>query len=95
MIARVKRLMLVAGLTCALGIGAILVVIGYRVFRSDDSAPAPDVAVMLPKGARVIATGAAENRILVTLEIGGTTEIRSFDARSFKPTGRLRLMPEQ
>ena len=94
MLARVRRLMVIAGLTTALGISAILIVIGYRLFRSEDSAPAGDVIAALPKGARVVATGVAGDRILVTLETAGTTEIRSFDARTLKPTGRLRFATE-
>jgi hypothetical protein len=94
MLARVKRLMLIAGLTTALGIGAILIVIGYRLFRSEDSAPAGDVIAALPKGARVIATGVAGDRLLVTLDIAGITEIRSYDARTLKPAGRLRFATE-
>jgi hypothetical protein len=30
----------------------------------------------------------------VTLDLGGTTEIRTFDTRTFKPTGRLRFVNE-
>ena len=73
MIARVRRMMLIAGLTTALGVGALLVVIGYRLFRSEGSAVTTAATATLPKGAKIIATGAAGDRILVTLEIGGRT----------------------
>lgn len=94
MIARVRRMMLIAGLTTALGVGALLVVIGYRLFRSEGSAVTTAAAATLPKGAKIIATGAAGDRILVTLEIGGRTEIRTFDAKTLKPAGTLSFASE-
>ena len=92
--ARVRRLMLIAGLTTALAVAAVLIAIGYRLFRSEGSAVATDTTATLPKGARIVATGVAGDRLLVTLDIGGTTEIRSFDARSLKPVGRLKFVSE-
>jgi hypothetical protein len=92
--ARVRRMMLVAGLTTALAVAAVLIAIGYRLFRTEGSAVATDLTLMLPKGARVVSTGLAADRLVVTLDIGGATEIRSFDARTLKPTGRLRFVSE-
>ena len=70
-------------------------VIGYRVFKSEGStAASADVTALLPKGARIVATAVAEDRIAVTLDIGGATEIRTFDARTLRPTGRLRFATE-
>jgi hypothetical protein len=86
--------MLIAGLTTALAVAAVLIAIGYRLFRSEGSAVATDTTATLPKGARIVATGVAGDRLLVTLDIGGTTEIRSFDARSLKPVGRLKFVSE-
>jgi hypothetical protein len=34
------------------------------------------------------------DRLLVTLDIGGATEIRSFDAHTLKPAGRLKFVSE-
>src|SRR5277367_1752066 len=90
--ARVRRLMLIAGLTTALAVAAVLIAIGYRLFRSEGSVvTTTDVTAALPKGARIVSTGTAGDRLVVTLDIGGTTEIRTFDARSLKPTGRLKF----
>lgn len=89
MIARVRRMMLIAGLTTALGVGALLVVIGYRLFRSEGSSPAMPATATLPKGAKIVSTGTAGDRIVVTLDIGGTLEIRTFDAKTLKPAGTL------
>jgi hypothetical protein len=94
-VAKVRWLMLIAGATTLLAISAVIGVIGYRVFKSEGSAAAsPDVTALLPKGARIIATAVAEDRIAVTLDIGGATEIRTFDARTLRPTGRLRFATE-
>jgi len=93
--ARVRRLMLIAGLTTALAVAAVLVAIGYRLFRSEGSVTAAaDVTATLPKGARIVSTSVAGDRLLVTLDIGGATEIRTFDARTLKPAGRLKFVSE-
>ena len=92
--ARVRRLMLVAGLTTALAVAAVLVAIGYRLFRSEGSAVATDTTALLPKGARIVSTGLAGDRLVVTLDIGGVTEIRTFDAHTLKPTGILKFVRE-
>src|SRR3954449_4267185 len=85
--ARVRRMMLIAGLTTALAVAAVLIAVGYRLFRSQESAPPSDITATLPKGARIVSTGVAGDRLVVTLDIGGTTEIRTFDARTLKPAG--------
>ncbi|WP_424627966.1 hypothetical protein [Bradyrhizobium sp. SYSU BS000235] len=94
LIARVRRMMLIAGLTTAVGVGALLVVIGYRLFKTDGSASIVDITATLPKGARIVATAAAGDRLAVTVDIGGVTEIRTFDAKTLKPAGRLRFANE-
>ena len=71
-------------------------VIGYRVYRAGGNgaaAPAEAIAT-LPKGARVIATAVADDRIVVTLDIAGATEIRTFDVKTLKETGRIRFATE-
>ncbi len=85
--------MLIAGATTLIAITAVIGVIGYRVFKAEGSAAA-DVTALLPKGARVISAAVAEDRIAVTLDVGGTIEIRTFDAKTLKPTGRLRFATE-
>src|SRR5580692_6566921 len=40
--ARVRRLMLIAGLTTTLAVAAVLIAIGYRLFRSEGSTVATD-----------------------------------------------------
>jgi hypothetical protein len=94
MFARVRRMMLIAGLTTALAVAAVLIAIGYRLFRSEGSIVATDTVSVLPKGARIVSTGLAGDRLVVTLDIGGVTEIRTFDAHTLKATGRLKFANE-
>src|ERR1700710_2927281 len=90
--ARVRRMMLIAGLTTAVAVGAVLIAIGYRLFRAEGRAVAPRSASILPKGARIVSTAVAGDRLVVTLDIGGATEIRTFDAHTLKPAGRLKFV---
>jgi hypothetical protein len=73
-------------------IAAVIGAIGYRVFRAEGSAG--DVIATLPKGARVITTAVADDRIAVTIEIAGAVEVRLFGLKSLKPAGRLRFATE-
>jgi len=91
-VARVRWLMIVSALTTMVAIAAVIGAIGYRVFRADGSTG--DVTALLPKGARVIATAVADDRIAVTIDIAGAVEIRTFDLKSLKPLGRLRFATE-
>jgi H+/gluconate symporter-like permease len=96
LVARVRRMMLIAGLTTALAFCAVLIAVGYRLFKSGErpSEGTLDVTATLPKGARIVATGVAGDRLIVTLDVGGATEIRTFDATTLKPTGRLKFATE-
>ena len=92
--ARVRRMMLIAGLTTALAVAAVLVAIGYRLYRAGGSAPATHSTVTLPKGARIVSTAVAGDQVVLTLDVGGAVEIRTFDAKTLKPTGRLTFATE-
>jgi hypothetical protein len=94
LLARVRRMMLIAALTTTLAVAAVLIAVGYRLFRTEGSAPVTDITATLPKGARIVATGVAGDRLVVTLDIGGATEIRTFDAHTLKPGGRLKFVTE-
>ena len=93
-VAKVRWMMLISGVTTLVAIAAVVGVIGYRVFRAEGSVAAADVTAMLPKGARVIAIAAAGERIVVTIELAGALEARTFDARTLAPAGRLRFVTE-
>jgi len=88
LLAKVRRLMVVSTLFTALTVTAVLGVIGYRVFRSEGSAPT-QATLTLPSGARIVHTAVADDRIVLTLELNGATEIRTYDLKTLKPLGRL------
>ena len=93
-VSRARLLMMISGVTTLIAIAAVIGVIGYRVFKAGGSGPSVEMTALLPKGARVVAITAAEDRLVVTVEIAGTLEARTFDLRTLKPTGRLRFATE-
>ncbi|MTW18439.1 hypothetical protein GJ689_19750 [Rhodoplanes serenus] len=92
--ARVKLLMALSGVATLLGIAVVLGVVGYRVSKSGGSVSDAAATVVLPKGGRVLATAVAGDRIVVTVESGEGLEVRTFDAQTLKPAGRLRFAVE-
>jgi hypothetical protein len=92
--ARVRLMMIISGLTTLVAIAAVVGVIGYRVFHTGGSGAVAEGIVTLPKAARVIATAVAGDRIVVTLDTGGATEIRTFDVKTLRETGRIRFATE-
>jgi hypothetical protein len=95
MVSRVRWLMIISGLTTLVAIAAVIGVISYRLSRTGGSSVATaDGIIMLPKGARVIASNVTDDRLAVTLDIGGATEIRTFDLKTLKQTGRIRFATE-
>ena len=96
LMARVRRMMLIAGLTSALAVAVVLIAVGYRLYRGEGSpaVAATDIIATLPKGARIVSTAVAGERLVLTLDVGGVTEIRTFDARTLKPAGKLKFVNE-
>ena len=96
LMARVRRMMLIAGLTSALAVAVVLIAVGYRLYRGEGSpaAASADIIATLPKGARIVSTAVAGERLVLTLDISGVTEIRTFDAKTLKPAGKLRFVNE-
>jgi len=92
-VARVRWLMLISGVTTMIAVAAVIGVIGYRLFKSEGSVTA-EVTALLPKGARIVSTAVAEDRIAVTVEVAGALEIRTFDLKTLRPVGRLRFATE-
>ena len=86
-------MMALSGFATVLGIAVVLGVIGYRLLRSDGSAPA-DVTALLPKGAKIVSTTVTGDRIAVVLDAGGGIEVRTFDLRTMQPAGRLKFATE-
>jgi hypothetical protein len=93
-VAKVRWLMLLSGVATLLGIAVVVGVVGYRMVRSDAVGPPPDVLATLPKAAKVIATAVADGHLVVTIDTGGNVEVRTFDLKTLRPAGRLRLSAE-
>ena len=95
-VAKVRWLMLISGFATLLGIAVVIGVIGYRVFHLEgrvENTPGglTDVTAALPAGAKVLSTAIGSDHIVVTIEVGGVVELRTFDPDTLKPLGRLRL----
>ena len=48
----------------------------------------------LPKDAKIIATAVTGDRLVVTLDLGGSVQIRTFDLRTLRSTGTLSFARE-
>jgi hypothetical protein len=95
LVARIRWMSMLSGVATLIGIAVVIGVVGYRIFRSEGSVvTSSEVVAMLPKGARVISTATAGERVIVTIDVQGSTEIRAFDARTLQPAGRLRFVSE-
>jgi hypothetical protein len=95
MVSRVRWLMIISGFTTLVAIAAVIGVISYRISRTGgNSAPTADGIIMLPKDARVVASSVSDDRLAVMLDIAGATEIRTFDLKTLKQTGRIRFATE-
>jgi hypothetical protein len=93
-VAQVRKLMLIASATTVIAVAVVLGVIGYRVSHLEGRAPqAGDVSATLPAGAKVISSAVGDGRIVLTVEIAGAIELRSFDLNTLKPLGSIRLSP--
>jgi hypothetical protein len=94
-IAKARRLMLIAITTTLIALAIVLGVIGYRVSHQEGSVqPVPDVSTVVPAGAKVVSTAIGEGRLAVTIETAGGTEVRVFNVRTMQPLGRIELTPK-
>ncbi|TMJ06055.1 MAG: hypothetical protein E6G97_01125 [Alphaproteobacteria bacterium] len=100
-IAKVRKLMLVTMAVTLIAAGSVFGFIGYRMFRSDGttaktadklpeaSAIPADMTLALPRGARIVQSAVAGDRLVITLENEGKIEVRTFDVNTLQPAGRL------
>jgi hypothetical protein len=100
-IAKVRRLMLVSMAVTVIAVGAVFSFVGYRMFKGEGttaktadklpeaSAIPADMTLALPRGARVIQSAVAGDRLVITLETDGKIEVRTFDVNTLQPAGRL------
>jgi hypothetical protein len=101
LVARVRRLMLVSMGITVVAVGSVFGFIGYRVMKGEGvtaktadklppaSAIPTDITLSLPRGARVIQSAVVSDRLVMTLEIDGKVEVRTFDVTTLQPAGRL------
>ncbi len=103
--AKMRRLMLIAGLTLGLGLLVVFGAILYKIALAGDKAPLPaawqpgdaipalSAADMgLPAGARLVSTASDGRRLILTYEApGGGHALVFIDLASLKVTGRLDL----
>jgi hypothetical protein len=95
-IAKARRLMLLTLGVTFLALAIVMVFIGYRLFNAGErAAPAADATLALPPGAKVLSTAISDGKIMVTVDINGAAEILSFDQKTLKPTGRIKLKPQR
>jgi len=94
MVARARTMMIISALTTVAAIAAVVTVIGFRVMNSGGGAIGSDGTITLPHGARVISTAASGGRVAVLFDMNGESELRTFDIRTLKQTGRLRFAIE-
>lgn len=100
-IARVRKLMLVSMAVTVVAVGSVFGFIGYRIFKGEGasaktadklpeaSAIPADMTLAIPRGARVIQSAVAADRLVITLEIDGKIEVRTFDVKTLQPAGRI------
>ncbi len=99
--ARLRRLMLVGGLTLGLGLIAVFAAILYKIATYDTTgkAMAPDAAVPtlslaamgLPADARLVSTALDGNRMALTYEVAGGNTIVVIDIRTGAVVGRTAI----
>ena len=101
LIARVRRMMILSLAVTFIAVGSVAGFIGYRVFKGEGSsaktadklpdAPAPtsEMTISIPRGARILQSAVAEDRLIVTIDVGGRTEVRTYDLKTLQPAGRL------
>src|SRR5712691_4535786 len=91
---RVRRLMFGSLLVMAAGFLAVFGVIAYRLYASAERARPPiEETLNLARGARVISTSAAGNRLVVTVENAGLVEVLIYDLETLQPKGRFVIKP--
>ena len=100
-IAKVRRLMMISMAVTMIAVGSVFGLVGYRLFKGEgtvekkadklpESSPIPtDVTLSLPRGAKVLHSAVANDRLIMTLDINGKVEVRTFDVKTLAPTGRL------
>lgn len=87
---KVRRIMLVSTILTGIAIASVLAVVGFRVYKSGDAPKGvADVTAAMPAGARVVSTAVTSDRIAVTIEAAGKTEVLLYDLYTLQSRGKL------
>lgn len=99
LISKVRRLMLVSMAVTVIAVGSVFGFIGYRMIKGEgavekraDKLPAQgpaEITLSIPNGAKVIQSAVANDRLVLTLDVGGKMEVRTFDVKTLQPAARL------
>lgn len=92
-VTRFRRFSSISMLVMVLGVAAVFGVIGYRMLRAKPLATG-EMTALLPKGARIVSTAVSGDVVVLTLDVNGSIELRTFEARTLAPAGRLRFAVE-
>ena len=91
-VAKVRRLMMIATMITFIAVAAVIAVIGYRVFKGEERVQVlQSVSATLPAGTKVLSSAIGEGRVVLTVEVNGAIELLCFDLNTLKPVGRVRL----
>jgi hypothetical protein len=91
-VAKVRRLMMIATMTTFIAVAAVIAVIGYRVFKGEERVQVlQSVSATLPAGTKVLSSAIGEGRVVLTVEVNGAIELLSFELNTLRPLGRVRL----
>src|SRR4029079_10257606 len=91
-VAKVRRLMMIATMITFIAVAAVIAVIGYRVFKGEERVQVlQSVSATLPAGTKVLSSAIGEGRLVLTVGVNGAIGLLSFDLNTFKPVGRVRL----
>ena len=91
-VAKVRRLLMIATMTTFIAVAAVIAVIGYRVFKGEERVQVlQSVSATLPAGTKVLSSAIGEGRVVLTVEVNGAIELLSFDLNTLKPVGLVRL----
>lgn len=92
-LAKFRRFSSISILVMVIGVAAVFGVIAYRMLR-DKPVATGEITLMLPKGAQIVSASAAGDMVVLVLNIEGATEVRTFNARTLAPAGKLRFAQE-
>ena len=93
--ARLRRLMVIGGLTLALGFVAVLAGVIYRIGWSGATAgPGATVTASIPKGSHLTSMTLGGERLALAFENLGEVTVMMVDPKTMAVVGQLHLKPE-